>query len=71
MFRTIAVSLLLVGFATGSTTAAEEAGGSPLETARQAEKGSLKSPYADFAKVAKEGHQKYMAAGCNGYGPRP
>ena len=66
MFRTIAVSLLLVGFATGSTTAAEEAGGSPLETARQAEKGSLKSPYADFAKVAKEGHQKYMAAGCNG-----
>lgn len=42
------------------------AGGSPLETAKNAEKGSLKSPYADFASVAKEGHQKYMAAGCNG-----
>ena len=42
------------------------AGGSPTETARKAEKGSLKSPYADFAKVADEGHQKYMSAGCNG-----
>jgi mono/diheme cytochrome c family protein len=41
-------------------------GGSPVETARQAEKGSLKSPYEDFASVAEEGHQKYMAAGCNG-----
>jgi mono/diheme cytochrome c family protein len=66
MFRTIAVSLLLVGFATGSTTAAEEAGGSPLETARQAEKGSLKSPYADFASVAEDGRKVYLAAGCNG-----
>src|SRR3954453_13450149 len=42
------------------------AGGSPTETARKAEKGSLKSPYADFAKVADEGHQKFMSAGCNG-----
>jgi mono/diheme cytochrome c family protein len=41
-------------------------GGSPLETARQAEKGSLKTPYADFASVADEGHKKFMAAGCNG-----
>lgn len=42
------------------------AGGNPTETAKAAEKGSLKSPYGDFAKVAAEGHQKYMAAGCNG-----
>lgn len=41
-------------------------GGSPTETAKTAEKGSLKSPYADYASVAEEGHQKYMAAGCNG-----
>src|SRR5262245_46575807 len=41
-------------------------GGTPLETARQAEKGSLKTPYADFASVADEGHKKFMAAGCNG-----
>ena len=26
----------------------------------------VKSPYADFASVADEGHQKFMAAGCNG-----
>jgi mono/diheme cytochrome c family protein len=42
------------------------ASGSPLETARNAEKGSLKNPYADFAGVAAEGHKVYMAAGCNG-----
>lgn len=40
--------------------------GTPLETARSSEKGSLKSPYADYAKVSEEGHKKYMAAGCNG-----
>ena len=45
---------------------ARPAAASPLETARNAEKGSLKSPYADYASVAEEGHQKYMAAGCNG-----
>jgi mono/diheme cytochrome c family protein len=67
MFRVIAVSFLLLGYASGSALAAEEAaGGSPLETARNAEKGSLKSPYSDYASVAQEGHQKYMAAGCNG-----
>src|SRR4029453_4955246 len=41
-------------------------GGTPMETGRQAEKGSLKTPYADFASVADEGHKKFMAAGCNG-----
>lgn len=41
-------------------------GGSPTETAKTAEKGSLKSPFADYASVAEEGHKKYMAAGCNG-----
>ncbi|MGH6735196.1 MAG: c-type cytochrome [Methyloceanibacter sp.] len=41
--------------------------GNPLETAKAAEKGSLKSPYAgDYASVAEDGHKKYMAAGCNG-----
>jgi mono/diheme cytochrome c family protein len=41
-------------------------GGNPQEIAKSAEKGSLKSPYADFASVAEDGHQKFMAAGCNG-----
>ena len=38
----------------------------PLERAASTPKGQLKSPYADFASVAEEGRQKYMAAGCNG-----
>ena len=42
------------------------AAASPLETARNAEKGSLKSPYADYASVAEEGRKLYLAAGCNG-----
>jgi mono/diheme cytochrome c family protein len=54
--------------ATGGEAPAPAPGtdGSPLETARNAEKGSLKSPYADYAEVAEEGRKKYMAAGCNG-----
>jgi mono/diheme cytochrome c family protein len=68
MFQVIAVSFLLLGYASGAAVAAEEAaaGGSPLETARNAEKGSLKSPYADYASVAEEGRKVYLAAGCNG-----
>ena len=42
-------------------------GGNPFETAKTAEKGSLKSPYADnYESVAEQGHKKYMSAGCNG-----
>jgi len=41
--------------------------GNPAETAKNAEKGSLKSPYQDsYDEVAEEGHKKFMAAGCNG-----
>lgn len=46
--------------------AGKTAGGSPLETARSAARGSLKNPHADVASVAEEGHKIYMAAGCNG-----
>jgi mono/diheme cytochrome c family protein len=46
--------------------AAAGASGSPAETAKTAEKGSLKSPHADYASVAGEGQKLYMAAGCNG-----
>ena len=41
-------------------------GKTPKATAESTEKGQLKSPYQDFAKVADEGHKKFMAAGCNG-----
>jgi len=50
--------------ASGATQAA--GGGSPLDTARNAEKGSLKSPYGDPKSVAPEGQKIFMAAGCNG-----
>jgi mono/diheme cytochrome c family protein len=52
--------------ATQEGTSAPAAGASPLETARTAEKGTLTNPYTDYEAVAKEGHQIYMAAGCNG-----
>jgi mono/diheme cytochrome c family protein len=41
-------------------------GQTPKATAESAAKGELKNPYQDFAKVADEGHKKFMAAGCNG-----
>jgi mono/diheme cytochrome c family protein len=46
--------------ASGST------GKSPKAVAESTEKGQLKNPYQDYAKVADEGHQKFMSAGCNG-----
>lgn len=54
----------------GATSAAggqaPSGGKSPTETATDTPKGKLASPYQDFAKVADEGHQKFMGAGCNG-----
>jgi mono/diheme cytochrome c family protein len=48
----------------GDVTAAEIM--TPLERVASTPKGQLKSPYADFASVAQEGHRAYMRAGCNG-----
>lgn len=48
------------------TEAATSSGESPLETARNAAKGSLTNPYTPDEKVVKDGHAIYMAAGCNG-----
>lgn len=50
----------------GAAQTAAGGGGNPQDIAKSAEKGSLKSPYQDFKKVAEEGHQKFMSAGCNG-----
>lgn len=50
----------------GAGDQAAATSGNPQDIAKSAEKGSLKSPYQDFAKVAEEGHQKFMSAGCNG-----
>jgi hypothetical protein len=43
----------------GDVTAAEIM--TPLQRVASTPKGQLKSPYADFASVAEEGHRKYMA----------
>jgi mono/diheme cytochrome c family protein len=50
----------------GQQAATEPASGNPQDLAKSAEKGTLKTPYPDFASVAKDGQAKYMAAGCNG-----
>lgn len=39
---------------------------SPMDLVESTPKGELKNPYTDYATIAKEGHRKYMAAGCNG-----
>src|SRR3990172_1370979 len=61
----LAVSLLAHPALAAEEDAAES--GSPMETAKAAEKGSRKKPYStDDAAVVEEGHESYMAAGCNG-----
>jgi mono/diheme cytochrome c family protein len=37
----------------------------PTELVKKIPKGQLKSPYQDFAKVAKEGHHQFLRTGCN------
>jgi len=64
-FGAILVSLALIAAAASEHVLAAERL-TPLERAARTPKGHLKSPYPDFATVAKEGHRKYMAAGCNG-----
>jgi mono/diheme cytochrome c family protein len=66
---TLAASLLaLPAFAADQETTEESAStSSPMETAKSAEKRALKNPYSsDDAAVVEEGHEIYMAAGCNG-----
>lgn len=38
----------------------------PTQLVKEMPEGQLKSPYQDSAKVAQEGHQQFMNAGCNG-----
>ena len=69
MYRTVAgilMGLTLAATPTGGGVVAAEQTMTPVERVASTPKGQLKSPYADFASVAEEGHRKYMAAGCNG-----
>jgi cytochrome c5 len=60
------VGLLTLAAPTGGDVVAAEQTVTPMERVASTPKGQLRSPYADFASVAEEGHRKYMAAGCNG-----
>jgi mono/diheme cytochrome c family protein len=51
------------GTAAGDQGSASE---SPTETAKTAEKGTLKNPYSDYESVAPEGRKIWLSAGCNG-----
>lgn len=65
----LAASLLAFPALTADQETTEESAStsSPMETAKSAEKGALKNPYStDDAAVVEEGHEIYMAAGCNG-----
>lgn len=61
-----AASVLAAWMMSAVPAEAATEGGSPVETAKTAEKGSLKNPHADDAKAAKEGQELFMAAGCSG-----
>ena len=67
MHRTVALTLLLLAALTGRDALMAAEIMTPLERVASTPKGQLKSSYPDFAKIADEGHRKYMAAGCNGY----
>ena len=62
----VLIVLTLAALTGGNDVTEAESMTTPLERAASTPKGQLKSPYADFASVAEEGHRKYMAAGCNG-----
>ena len=66
MHRTVALTLLLLAALTGRDALMAAEIMTPLERVASTPKGQLKSSYPDFAKIADEGHRKYMAAGCNG-----
>ena len=61
----ILMGLIVAALTRGGNVAAGQTM-TPMEREASTPKGQLKSPYADFASVAEEGHRKYMAAGCNG-----
>jgi mono/diheme cytochrome c family protein len=55
---------LIIPTGSGDTLAKENM--TPWNRAVGTPKGQLENPYPALASIAKEGHRKYMAAGCNG-----
>jgi mono/diheme cytochrome c family protein len=68
MHRTISGILmgLIVAAPTGGGDVVAGDTMTPMERVASTPKGQLKSPYADFASVAEEGHKIYMSLDCNG-----
>jgi mono/diheme cytochrome c family protein len=66
MYRTVALTLLLLAAAAKCDAVMGSETMTPLARVASTPKGQLKSPYADFGGISEEGHRKYMAAGCNG-----
>ncbi len=63
--RLIYLAALIIEMLTGvSDTSASDAV-TPLQRVAGTPKGELKSPYVDFASVAKEGHKLYMSFDCS------
>lgn len=68
MHRTVSgilIGLVVAALAGGGDVAAGETM-TPMERVASTPKGQLKSPYTDFASVAKEGHKIYMSLDCGG-----
>ena len=64
-----AISGTLIGLIVAASTAGGDVAAetmTPMERVATMPKGELKSPYTDFASVAKEGHKLYMSLDCNG-----
>jgi mono/diheme cytochrome c family protein len=68
MTRTIRGILLGLAFAVliGGGGSAVANAVTPFERAAATPRGQLRSPYADFASVATEGHKIYLSHDCNG-----
>jgi mono/diheme cytochrome c family protein len=60
----ILISLFIAALA-GITHAVAENGMTPLQHATGTPRGTLKSPYADFANVAAEGHKIFLSHDCS------
>jgi mono/diheme cytochrome c family protein len=65
MHRTVSGILIVAALAGGGDVAAGETM-TPMERVASTPKGQLKSPYTDFASVAKEGYKIYMSLDCGG-----
>ena len=63
--RLIYLAALVTGMLVGVSDTSASDTVTPLQRVAGTPKGELKSPYVDFASVAKEGHKLYMSLDCS------